>query len=65
MPARPRGRFDEAIVEYKRPSALSPENARVHFGLGKIYYNEKQLYHEAVAEYEQAIALDPRISSPY
>ena len=27
---------------------------------GKIYYNEKQLYHEAVAEYEQAIKLDPK-----
>jgi tetratricopeptide (TPR) repeat protein len=29
--------------------------------MGKIYYNEKQLYHEAVAAYQQAIALDPKL----
>jgi tetratricopeptide (TPR) repeat protein len=29
--------------------------------MGKIYYNEKQLYHEAVAAYQQAIAMDPKL----
>jgi tetratricopeptide (TPR) repeat protein len=60
-----KGEFDEAIEEYKKAIALEPENARVHYGMGKIYYNEKQLYHEAVAEYQQAIALDPRLIDAY
>jgi superkiller protein 3 len=55
-----KGQYDEAIAEYRKALQLEPENARVHFGLGKIYYNEKQLYHEAVAEYERAIQLDPK-----
>jgi tetratricopeptide (TPR) repeat protein len=56
-----KGQYDEAIAEYRKALALEPENARVHFGLGKIYYNEKELYHEAVAEYERAIQLDPKL----
>jgi tetratricopeptide (TPR) repeat protein/TolB-like protein len=60
-----KGEFDEAIEEYKKAIALEPENARVHYGMGKIYYNEKQLYHEAVVEYQQAIALDPRLIDAY
>ncbi|MBI4537310.1 MAG: tetratricopeptide repeat protein [candidate division NC10 bacterium] len=54
-----KGRFDEAVLNYQKALALEPNNARVHYGMGKIYYNEKQLYHEAVAEYQRAIALDP------
>lgn len=54
-----KGQPDEAIRDYRRALALEPRNARVHFGLGKIYYQEKQLYHEAVAEYQRALALEP------
>jgi len=53
-----KGQFDEAIDEYKKALAIEPANARVYLGMGKIYYNEKQLYHEAVAAYQQAIVMD-------
>jgi tetratricopeptide (TPR) repeat protein len=56
-----KGQFDEAIEEYKKALVVEPANARVYLGLGKIYYNEKQLYHEAVAAYQQAISLDPKL----
>jgi tetratricopeptide (TPR) repeat protein len=56
-----KGQFDDAIGEYKKALAIEPANARVYLGMGKIYYNEKQLYHEAVAAYQQAIALDPKL----
>ncbi len=56
-----KGQFDEAIEEYRKALTVEPTNARVYLGMGKIYYNEKQLYHEAVAAYQQAIALDPKL----
>jgi tetratricopeptide (TPR) repeat protein len=56
-----KGQFDEAIEEYRKALAVEPTNARVYLGMGKIYYNEKQLYHEAVAAYQQAITLDPKL----
>jgi tetratricopeptide (TPR) repeat protein len=54
-----KGQFDDAVRDYQKALQLEPNNARVHYGMGKIYYNEKQLYHEAVAEYQKAIALEP------
>jgi tetratricopeptide (TPR) repeat protein len=47
-----------AITHYQKALALDPQNARVHFSLGKIYYNEKGLYYEAVTAYKKAIELD-------
>jgi tetratricopeptide (TPR) repeat protein len=47
-----------AITHYQKALALDPLNARVHFSLGKIYYNEKGLYYEAVTAYKKAIELD-------
>jgi tetratricopeptide (TPR) repeat protein len=38
---------------------VDPLNARVHFSLAKIYYNEKGLYYESVNAYKKAIELDP------
>jgi tetratricopeptide (TPR) repeat protein len=58
---RAQGRIDEAIAEYELVLATEPENARGHYGLGKIYYTEKDLYHEAVAELQRAITLEPRL----
>jgi tetratricopeptide (TPR) repeat protein len=56
-----KGQYDDAIEEYKKALAIEPTNARVYLGMGKIYYNEKQLYHESVAAYQQAIVLDPKL----
>lgn len=47
-----------AIGHYQKALAVDPLNARVHFSLGKIYYNEKGLYYEAVTAYKKAIDLD-------
>jgi tetratricopeptide (TPR) repeat protein len=53
-----KGDHEGAIGHYQRALALDPLNARVHFALGKIYYNEKGLYYEAVGAYKRAIDLD-------
>jgi tetratricopeptide (TPR) repeat protein len=49
---------EAAIGHYQKALAMDPLNARVHFSLGKIYYNEKGLYYEAVNAYKKAIDLD-------
>jgi len=54
-----KGEHETAIGHYQKALALNPLNARVHFSLGKIYYNEKGLYYEAVQAYKKAIELDP------
>ncbi len=51
--------YEGAIGHYQKALALDPLNARVHFSLAKIYYNEKGLYYEAVTAYKKAIELDP------
>ncbi|MGH7321330.1 MAG: tetratricopeptide repeat protein, partial [Candidatus Rokuibacteriota bacterium] len=43
-----KGDHEGAIGHYQKALALDTQNARVHFSLGKIYYNEKGLYYEAV-----------------
>ncbi len=53
-----KGDNEGAIGHYQKALQLDPLNARVHFSLGKIYYNEKGLYYEAVNAYRKAIDLD-------
>lgn len=59
------GKRDEAIAVYQKALAFEPDDPRIHFGLGKIYYNENGLYHEAVAAYQRAIQIDPRYLEAY
>lgn len=54
-----KGDHEGAIAEYQRALGYNPFNARVHLSLGKIYYNEKTLYYEAVNAYKKAVDLDP------
>jgi tetratricopeptide (TPR) repeat protein/TolB-like protein len=53
-----KGEVDGAIAAYQKALAYNPMNPRVHMSLGKIYYNEKGLYYEAVNAYKKAIDLD-------
>jgi tetratricopeptide (TPR) repeat protein len=53
-----KGEHEAAIAHYQKALSLDPLNARVHFALGKIFYNEKGLYYEAVGAYKKAIELD-------
>ncbi len=53
-----KGEHEAAIAHYRKALSLDPLNARVQFALGKIYYNEKGLYYEAVTAYKKAIELD-------
>jgi tetratricopeptide (TPR) repeat protein len=55
-----KGNFDGAVAAYQKALTHNPLNPRVHVSLGKIYYNEKQLYYEAVNAYKKAIELDGR-----
>ncbi len=54
-----KGDVDGAIQVYLTAVAAEPRNARVHYGLGKLFYDEKGWYDQAVAELRQATALDP------
>ena len=54
-----KGDVDGAMQVYRTAIAVEPRNARVHYGLGKLYYDEKGWYEKAVAELRQATALDP------
>jgi tetratricopeptide (TPR) repeat protein len=54
-----KGDTDGAIAAYQKALTFNPINARVYISLGKIYYEEKSLYFEAVNSYKRAIDLDP------
>ncbi|HXH84464.1 MAG TPA: tetratricopeptide repeat protein [Candidatus Tectomicrobia bacterium] len=53
-----KGDVDGAVTAYTKALSHNPVNPRVHMALGKIYYNEKGLYYEAVNAYKKAIELD-------
>ena len=53
-----KGDSDGAIKAYQQALVYNAVNPRVHLSLGKIYFNEKGLYYEAVNAYKKAIDLD-------
>jgi tetratricopeptide (TPR) repeat protein len=54
-----KGDIDGAVGAYQKALVFNPVNPKVHMSLGKIYYNEKNLYYESVNAYKKAIDLDP------
>jgi Tfp pilus assembly protein PilF len=58
-----RGHWGEAIQLYRRSIAMFP-TAEAHTFLGWVY-SMMERYDEAIAECEQAIALDPGFGNPY
>jgi adenylate cyclase len=53
-----KGDVDGAIKAYNQALVYNAANPRVHLSLGKIFFNEKGLYYEAVNAYKKAIDLD-------
>ena len=54
-----KGDVDGAIKAYNQALVYNAANPRVHLSLGKIFFNEKNLYYESVNAYKKAIDLDP------
>lgn len=54
-----KGDVDGAIKAYNQALVYNASNPRVHLSLGKIFFNEKNLYYESVNAYKKAIDLDP------
>lgn len=50
--------YDKAIVSLKQCLKIAPENATVHFELGKNYLALKQ-YRDAYFSFEQAAKIEP------
>ncbi|MCK4271367.1 tetratricopeptide repeat protein [bacterium] len=55
------GLLDEAIEEYRRALAVSPDNVRLHLSLGLTCW-EKKMYDEAIQQYQKAVAILPNLA---
>lgn len=53
-----RGRYDDAIREYRAAIAIDPNFSETHFNLG-LAYNKKGLYEDAMKEFQTALILEP------
>lgn len=53
------GREDDAIGALRRAQAFAPQDPRVHSALGRALAIGKGKFREALAEYEQALVLNP------
>jgi protein O-mannosyl-transferase len=58
------GKKDEAIDDFLRSLAISPQYAPVHFELGWAYLQKRQ-YDEAMAQFDMAIKSDPNCAKAY
>lgn len=62
------GRFDEALARYQQARPLAEgqvaKQAWLNLDLGRLY-EQKQQPEQALALYDQAIAVDPSLSRPY
>ena len=57
-------KWDDAIADYKRAVALSPQVAALRFSLGMAYVNSGH-YQEAIAQFDVEIALKPDDARAY
>jgi protein O-mannosyl-transferase len=58
------GRIDDAIADFERSLAVSPQYAPVHFELGWLY-GRKGRYNDAMAQFDASIANDPTFANGY
>ncbi len=52
------GRFDPALVEFKKAAMLNPASAPAHFGIANVYLKTRR-YENAERNFNKAIELDP------
>ncbi|MBU0568499.1 tetratricopeptide repeat protein [bacterium] len=52
--------YDEAITEYQKAINLNPDSAESYYGLGVIYYFEKDEKQKAISSLEKAVRLNPK-----
>lgn len=58
------GRYDEAIIEFKKAIAINPNFADSYKGLGVAYF-EKCMFNEAIVEFKKAIAINPHLADSH
>ncbi len=62
--AASRNKWDEAIADYERAAAISPQYAPVRFELGWAYA-VKRRFPDAMVQFDAAIANDPNFANAY
>lgn len=58
------GKLDDAVADFRRSLAVSPQYAPVHFELGWTLARLNR-FDEAMPEFDQSIALDPKFPNAY
>jgi len=59
-----KGKYDQAIFEFKRTLQLQPKHGRAYNTLGRIYVMQGRL-NEAIAAFKQAVAINPGNAKAY
>jgi tetratricopeptide (TPR) repeat protein len=57
-----KGRYDEAIAEYRMALGVEPQDARTYARIGEAYL-QLESCGQAIPEFQQALALDPDLES--
>jgi hypothetical protein len=58
------GKLEDAVADFRRSLAVSPQYAPVHFQLGWTYGRLNRM-DEALAQFDETIALDPKNANAY
>ncbi len=58
------GRVDDAVAAYRNAVQATPNDAQAHLGLG-LALEKKRSWQAALAEFQKASALDPRLAEPF
>jgi tetratricopeptide (TPR) repeat protein len=59
-----RGRFDDAITQFKETLAIDPNHANAHNNLG-LAYDGKGMLDEAISEFNKTLAINPRLAEAH
>jgi len=58
------GKYDEAMIEYRRLRDTNPDNALAYYGMGCVWYAVGN-YERAADRYKIAVALESRFATAY